>query len=66
MVEFKVGKNIITSSQRDGSKRGKSTLTKSIYYALGADCFFDDEWNINDKIYIVDLTILYLLHYSTY
>ena len=57
MVEFKVGKNIITSSQRDGSKRGKSTLTKSIYYALGADCFFDDEWNINDKIYIVDLTI---------
>lgn len=57
MVEFKIGKNIITSSQKDGSKRGKSTLTKSIYYALGADCFFDDEWNIKDKIYIVDLTI---------
>ncbi|ALB46196.1 hypothetical protein [Clostridium beijerinckii] len=56
-VDFKAGKNIITSSQKNGSKRGKSTLTKSIYYALGADCFFDDEWNINDKIYIVDFTI---------
>lgn len=58
MVEFKAGKNIITSSQKDGSKLGKSTLTKSIYYALGADCFFDDQWNINDKMYVLDFTVL--------
>lgn len=57
MVEFKIGKNIITSSQKDGSKRGKSTLTKSIYYTLGADCFFDDKWNISDKMYILDFTV---------
>ena len=57
MVEFKTGKNIITSSQKDGSKRGKSTLTKSIYYTLGADCFFDDKWNISDKMYILDFTV---------
>lgn len=63
IVEFKAGKNIITSSQKDGSKLGKSTLTKSIYYALGADCFFDDEWNISDKIYIVDFTVLDTSYY---
>ena len=57
ITEFKPGKNIITSSQKDGSKLGKSTLTKSIYYTLGADCFFDDKWNINDKIYILDFTV---------
>ena len=63
VVEFKAGKNIITSSQKDGTKRGKSTLTKSIYYALGADCFFDDEWNITDKVYIVDFTVGNISYY---
>ena len=63
VVEFKAGKNIITSSQKDGTKRGKSTLTKSIYYALGADCFFDDEWNITDKVYIVDFTVENISYY---
>lgn len=63
MVEFKAGKNIITSSQKDGSKRGKSTLTKSIYYALGADCFFDDQWNIGDKVYIIDFTVSKVSYY---
>lgn len=63
MVEFKAGKNVITSSQKDGSKRGKSTLTKSIYYTLGADCFFDDKWNIADKMCILDFTIEDISYY---
>ena len=63
MVEFKAGKNVITSSQKDGTKRGKSTLTKSIYYALGADCFFDDKWNIADKMCILDFTIEDISYY---
>ena len=57
VVEFSDGKNIITSSAIDGTDRGKSVIMKSMYHALGADCFFDDKWNDDDKTYIVNFKI---------
>jgi hypothetical protein len=57
VVEFAAGKNIITSSPIDGTDRGKSIIMKSLYHALGADCFFDDKWKDEDKTYIVNFSI---------
>lgn len=56
-IPFSTGINVITSSKIDGTKKGKSVILKSIYYTLGAECFFEDKWNINDKIFILDFTI---------
>jgi len=57
VVEFSEGKNIITSSPVDGTDRGKSTIMKSLYHTMGADCFFDDKWNDDDKTYIVNFAL---------
>lgn len=57
VVEFAAGKNIITSSSIDGTDRGKSVIMKSLYHALGADCYFDDKWQDDDKAYIVNFSI---------
>lgn len=56
-VPFFKGRNIITSSSIDGTKRGKSVILKSIYHTLGADCYYEDKWNINDKIFIMDFSV---------
>lgn len=60
--------NVITSSKQNGTKKGKSAIMKSIYHTLGADCFFEDKWNINDKVNIlrftIDMTDYYLLRYQ--
>ncbi|WP_297647383.1 hypothetical protein [uncultured Treponema sp.] len=47
---FNEGINIITSSE---NHVGKSSLIKSIYYTLGAEVNFDDNWNKLSKIYSV-------------
>lgn len=57
VIHFSDGKNIVTSSPIDGTDRGKSVIMKSLYHALGADSFFDDKWDDNDKTYIVRFTI---------
>lgn len=57
VVEFAAGKNIITSSPIDGTDRGKSVIMKSLYHTLGADCYFDDKWQDDDKTYIVNFLI---------
>lgn len=57
VVSFCDGKNIITSSPIDGTDRGKSIIMKSLYHTLGADCFFDDMWKDDDKIYIVKFAV---------
>ena len=36
-VSFKKGINLITSSDIDGTDRGKSVLLRSLYHSLGAD-----------------------------
>lgn len=56
-VSFADGINVITSSKDNGTKRGKSVIMKSIYHTLGADCIFEDKWNINDKVSILDFSV---------
>jgi hypothetical protein len=56
-VEFAEGKNIITASANDGTDRGKSVIMKSLYHALGADCFFSDLWDEKGKSYIVNFSV---------
>lgn len=52
-TEFKKGVNIITSSDIDGTDRGKSVLLRSLYHALGADAHFDSKWGEKNKVYIL-------------
>jgi hypothetical protein len=65
-VSFADGINVITSSKDNGTKRGKSVI--SIYHTLGADCIFEDKWNINDKVSILDFSVdtkeYYILRYQ--
>lgn len=56
-VSFSRGTNIITSSSVDGTKRGKSLITKCLYHTMGADCFFEPIWENNDKTYILNFDI---------
>jgi hypothetical protein len=67
-VSFSDGINIISSSKDNGTKRGKSVIMKSIYHTLGADCMFEDKWNINDKVSILDFSVdkkdYYVLRYQ--
>lgn len=57
VIEFAVGKTIITSSSIDGTNRGKSVIMKSLYHTMGAECIFDDKWNDSSKIYILNFSI---------
>jgi hypothetical protein len=57
-IPFQVGRNVITSNKESGTKKGKSVVLKCIYHTLGADCYFEDKWNENDKVYILDFTIM--------
>ena len=52
-LSFKEGVNLITSSDVDGTDRGKSVLLRSLYHALGGDSHFDTKWNEKTKIYIL-------------
>ena len=56
-VSFSAGTNIITSSAVDGTKRGKSLITKCLYHTMGADCFFEPIWEEKDKTYILHFDI---------
>lgn len=56
-VSFKEGINLITSSDIDGTDRGKSVLLRSLYHSLGADSYFDKKWNEKDKIYILNFEV---------
>ena len=57
VVSFSPLTNIITSSSIDGTKRGKSLITKCLYHTLGADCFFEPIWEDKDKTYILEFEI---------
>ena len=57
VIEFAAGKTIITSNSIDGTNRGKSVIMKSLYHTMGADCNFDDKWDDNSKIYILNFTV---------
>lgn len=57
VIEFAQGKTMITSSSIDGTNRGKSVIMKSLYHTMGADCSFDDKWDDNSKIYILNFSV---------
>lgn len=52
--EFSAGLNVVTSSE---NHVGKSSLLKSLYYALGAEVGFDSVWDKNSKLYVVDFCV---------
>lgn len=52
--ELKKGINVITSTD---NHVGKSSLLKSLYYALGAEVEYDTVWDANTKLYIVKVSI---------
>lgn len=52
--EFEKGFNVVTS---EDNHVGKSSLLKSLYYTMGAEVEFDNVWNKNTKIYLVEFYI---------
>lgn len=56
-ASFSEGVNVVTSSQADGTDRGKTVLLRSLYHALGADAYFDSKWKAEPKIYILQFSI---------
>lgn len=56
-IAFIDGINVITSSQKNGTDRGKSVIMRSLYHTLGADARFDAKWNVKDKIFILKFSI---------
>lgn len=51
---FVKGLNVITSKD---NHVGKSSLLKSLYYAMGAEVQFDKTWNKNSKLCVVSFTV---------
>lgn len=56
-VEFAEGLNIVTSSQEDGTNKGKSVVMRSLYHALGAESLFEAKWNKKEKVYILKFEV---------
>lgn len=56
-VEFTDGINIITSSQEDGTDRGKSVIMRSLYHTMGAEGCFEKNWEGKDKVYVLKIDI---------
>lgn len=54
LQKFYEGLNVITS---EDNHVGKSSLLKSLYYALGAEVDFDNVWEKKNKVYIVDFVV---------
>lgn len=52
--QFKKGINIITSKE---NHVGKSSLLKSLYYSMGAEVKFDDIWDKNTKLCVVEFYV---------
>lgn len=51
---FQPGMNVVTSSE---NHVGKSSILKSLYYALGAEVRFDDRWDKNVKLIVVTFVV---------
>ena len=56
-THFLDGINFVTSCKENGNKRGKSIIMKSIYSTLGADCFYEPNWDFPTKTTILDINI---------
>lgn len=53
-VDFQPGLNVITSTD---NHVGKSSLVKSLYYALGAEVKFDNTWSKSTKVTAVSVIV---------
>lgn len=62
-IEFIDGINIVTSSQEDGTDRGKSAILKSLYHSMGAEAHFDKQWKRDDKVYVLKFMIDEMSYY---
>lgn len=51
---FLKGYNVVTSQD---NHVGKSSLLKSLYYAMGAEVSYDQVWDKNTKLYIVTISV---------
>ncbi len=56
-ISFVEGTNIITSSQEDGTDRGKSVIMRSLYHTLGAEARFEKNWDAKNKIFVLKFSI---------
>lgn len=64
-IDFIDGVNVVTSDKENGSKKGKSTLMKSLYHSLGADCRFSKKFEADEKVFILHFYIddmLYIIY----
>jgi len=64
-IDFIDGVNVVTSDKENGSKKGKSTLMKSLYHSLGADCRFSKKFEADEKVFILHFFIddmLYIIY----
>lgn len=52
--KFEKGINIITSTD---NHVGKSSLVKSLYYALGAEVEYDTVWDVTTKLFVVNFIV---------
>ena len=50
---FESDLNVITSNRERGNDLGKSVITKSLYHCMGADCKFDDKFDVNSKVFVL-------------
>ncbi len=53
-VSFQSGLNVITSSE---NHVGKSSLTKSLYFTLGAEIDYDPHWDKKTKLYCLEFLV---------
>ena len=72
-VSFEEGVNIISSNQVDGANVGKSVIMRSLYYALGAEVFFESKFApkirclfLNLQLMIMNIIYTELLHCLNY
>lgn len=56
-IAFEEGINVITSSQTDGTKRGKSVIMRSLFHALGAEALFDPLLDAKNKVFILHFEV---------
>ena len=52
--QFTKGLNVVTGID---NHVGKSSLLKSLFYALGADVAFDSAWDQNSKLYVATINV---------
>lgn len=52
--KFEKGLNVVTSTD---NHVGKSSLLKSLYHTFGANVKYDNVWDINSKLYILDFKV---------